>query len=364
MNTIRLKAPLPIVLLFLAMLSSSGGTTLAQGNSKGGGKPKDPPPFMVVDLGEYQSQAWHLTEPDEYGTVLVGGMTWVDGRPEPIFWDVTVDGLFVPSYPGLPPNATEASITDMNELGTITLTTQGAGAGWYRTPGGGYQQLPFSSGWGQAYGLNNFADIAGVVGTVDWTYGALWTLDGDQYLPPLQFDFFYPKDIADNGTMIGRAFNVEADRLEAARAWLDPNGELQVQLLGVLPGTNHSEAYAMSSNGNWVVGRSGSAAFVWSDATGMIPLGTLGGADSRALDVNDFGQVVGWSNPKKGWFTQTAIIWQDGVMADLNEIARTDHRPHLVYATSINNAGHIGGFTRTSRSISDQHGYILIPTSP
>ena len=356
-----------MTLAVILAIAFSAESAIAQGKGKGGGKPKDPPdppPFTVVDLNEVQSQAWALTEPDANDDILASGMTWVGGRPQPIFWDVNTDGSFVPSYPGLPPGATEASITDMNEFGVITLTTQGAGAGWYLMPGGNYQQLPFPAGWGSAYGLNNFADIVGVVGAVEWTDGALWTLDGGQYTAPLQFEFFYPEDITDNGLMIGRAYNAAEDRLEAARAWLDQNNELQVQLLGVLPGTSYSEADAMSSDGNWVVGTSGSKAFVWSSATGMMALGTLGGFESRALAVNDSGQVVGWSNPRKGWYSQTAFIWENGVMTDLNDLAQTDHRPHLVFATCINNAGHIGGLTRTSRRISDQHGYILIPNQP
>jgi probable HAF family extracellular repeat protein len=36
-------------------------------------------------------------------------------------------------------------------------------------------------------------------------------------------------------------------------------------------------------------------AFTWTESTAMVDLGTLGGRDSAAVDVNDDGQVVGWS---------------------------------------------------------------------
>ena len=36
-------------------------------------------------------------------------------------------------------------------------------------------------------------------------------------------------------------------------------------------------------------------AFVWTWRTGFVDVGTLGGAASQALDINDLGQVIGWA---------------------------------------------------------------------
>lgn len=193
----------------------------AQGKGNGGGKPKDPPEpalFTVVDLGEHQSQAWAVSEPLSDGSVLVGGTTWIGAGPQPIFWTVDENGNFFPSYPGLPPGANAAHITDMNDWGMITAWTSGADAGWYLMPGGAYQQLPFADATGFADGLNNFTDIVGGTDFATGWGGALWLFDGSGYPAPMQLDSFAPFDITDDGVMVGNAYNAGADRLEAAAA--------------------------------------------------------------------------------------------------------------------------------------------------
>jgi probable HAF family extracellular repeat protein len=53
--------------------------------------------------------------------------------------------------------------------------------------------------------------------------------------------------------------------------------------------------------------------FLWQNGK-MRDLGTLGGRDSRALDINDRGQVVGWAETPTG---SRGFLWQNGVMASL-----------------------------------------------
>ena len=81
--------------------------------------------------------------------------------------------------------------------------------------------------------------------------------------------------------------------------------------LGFLPATTSSEAEWMSADGSVVVGMSGSEAFRWTLPTGMVGLGFLSGAppgaNSIAYSVSDAGNIiVGSSSSEAG---QQAFRW-------------------------------------------------------
>jgi probable HAF family extracellular repeat protein len=75
-----------------------------------------------------------------------------------------------------------------------------------------------------------------------------------------------------------------------------------------------------------------------------IDLGTLGGGKSAALDINDLGQVVGWSYVADDNRNETrAFSWQYGRMHDLNALIPPDLGWILESADGINNQGQIVG---------------------
>jgi probable HAF family extracellular repeat protein len=145
-------------------------------------------------------------------------------------------------------------------------------------------------------------------------------------------------------------------------------GELQIDPLGVLPGFNWSDADAISSDGTWVAGtcrREGPwQAFRWSAATGMQDLGSLADRNSWAYDVNNAGQVVGMSDLEYGGrYSQAAVLWENGLVFDLNALTDAGNKIHLPLAKGINDAGHIVGIMDISRPVSEQHGFLLIPNT-
>lgn len=84
----------------------------------------------------------------------------------------------------------------------------------------------------------------------------------------------------------------------------------------------------------------GCHAFLWRNGK-MIDLGTFAGARpgvSEPLDVNDHGDVVGWSRTLHG---DHAFVWHDGVMTDLGTLPG-DYRSAAV---AINNRGQIVGWS-------------------
>lgn len=134
--------------------------------------------------------------------------------------------------------------------------------------------------------------------------------------------------------------------------------------LGTLGGTN-SWARSINNNGI-VVGDADTAAFdthafriipvtngdgnkVWFvDANGdgrndlIEDLGTLGGDNSAAMEVNDLGVIAGWSEDTSR--IKRAVIWEDGEIVNLNERLILTTRWSLVEARRINSSGQITGW--------------------
>ena len=73
-------------------------------------------------------------------------------------------------------------------------------------------------------------------------------------------------------------------------------------------------------------------------------LGTLGGANSTALDINDQGEIVGWADTESG--VQHAFFYQGGLMEDIGASAG----PGTSVANSINYVSRVvGTYTEAGR---------------
>jgi probable HAF family extracellular repeat protein len=142
--------------------------------------------------------------------------------------------------------------------------------------------------------------------------------------------------------------------------------------LGNLGGTGHGVGIFAKNlnNQGQVVGWSDLkgdqtfGAFIWSKATGMQPLpGPLpGDVSSGALGINDAGVVVGAS--LNTGFIPTAVIWQNGVngvMTNLNTLIPDGSALQLWTACSITSRGEIIGIA-FSTSDGNFHGYKLTPS--
>jgi probable HAF family extracellular repeat protein len=121
-------------------------------------------------------------------------------------------------------------------------------------------------------------------------------------------------------------------------------------------------AAGYSSNGQTdpIIDGAENNAVVWTPDGQIFNLGTLGGYQSEATWVNDFGQVTGWvENTTPDPFFQNLValgivptgagaqtqmfIWQDGVIERLGTLGGPDS-----YGGFINNRGQITGFSYTS----------------
>lgn len=78
-------------------------------------------------------------------------------------------------------------------------------------------------------------------------------------------------------------------------------------------------------------------AFIW-DNGGMTDLGTLGNVESDAYDINDNGQVVGYSITQ--WGSGRGFLWSNGAMTELGIVAGLNGS---YSALAINNKGQAVG---------------------
>jgi len=334
------------------------------GHNQGGGG--DTAAFILVDLtglpagSSLQSDAHAVSQADGAGQVLVAGNSYTQGEFRVTGWMVAGDGAMTGPVDLGGPDVDPGLLLDLNDSGIVVAGDH------VIVPGDGACALPTMGGVEAAgHAINNLNEIVGSIvfddGVTRQSFGALWVLDPDG-IPgdPISLGGFLPYDVNDLGDMAGEWLG------QPAIASIDAGGNLHVDQLGPLPGHTSGQANAISSDGTWVAGESRGAddteAFLWSAGTGMVGLGRFGGVTSIANAVNNAGQVVGWTDTGGGKHSQTAFLWQNGTMFDLNSLTDTGGKIHLAQARDINDDSHVVGLMGISRPTSESHGFLLIPS--
>jgi len=237
----------------------------------------------------------------------------------------------------------------------LTLTG-GVGTQIFPTVTPGYYQPN-----GVAIGLNNAGQITGSArlsnGQDD--YKALrWSVSNGAQILTGCCDSMWGNDINDAGTIVGVA---QTSANIGNRAFVAAAGSTTA--LSILPGADpeaSSGAVAINNVGQ-VAGLSPTSfsvthAVIWS-ATGVIQdLGTLGGSNSRSIDINDAGQVIG-SSQIAGDAATHFFLWSSGSgMQDLN----TTVNSAITSVVEINAAGQIIGTYTTGGA---SHAFLYTPST-
>ena len=112
-----------------------------------------------------------------------------------------------------------------------------------------------------------------------------------------------------------------------------PSVPLAINNSGQVAGT--TTYYQPPSTDPYQAPQTGSHAILWTQGQPNI-LGTLGGANSYGIALNDSGAVVGYSSTSSG--QPHAFVFQNGAMRDLGTLGG-----EYSYAYGINNAGNVVG---------------------
>ena len=343
---------------------------IAQAKKPGGGGGGETAAYVTIDLlgfdnGDlgYQSQAWFVSERDATDGVAILGSAFerYPGFPEgpayreefPALWNVDGNGTFLePLNLGHTPSG-NLNLDGANNFGEFV------GDAYVHVPGQSYLPLPPLNS--TARDINDFGQIVGYYWVDPSEYagrssvGGLWLLQADGTLSGPQFlDFFDPEVINNYGVMAGYM------QSDPAIAWLEA-GALQVQFASLTGGVAAINDFPIGDPRLTIVGKNSNYGYAWrpfDNATPIIVLGDLGGGESTPFDVNNHGQIVGYSWTKRQG--QQAFLYSGGTMLNLNsQVERSSNL--LQFATAINDAGDIVGFMRIPKPVSEVRAFLLRP---
>ena len=176
---------------------------------------------------------------------------------------------------------------------------------------------------GIAFGINNQGQVVGYSGTCTSVNEAVvWQNDTATALPPLGDPGAIAFEINDFGQIVGQA--IDSNGTPLATLW---QNNTATALGGLLPGD----------------------------------IATF------ATSINNRGQVVGSAfNPNNGASWSHGLLWQDGLMIDLNTVFPASSHLYVVSASNINDSGQIAGmavYMAGPHAGNIVHGFVATPVN-
>jgi uncharacterized membrane protein len=272
----------------------------------------------------------------------------VIGPDVPFLWTPDTGMIDLP----LPPDSYEARADDINNDDQVVglMIHNDYGHRGFIYDDGEYTVLPPvipDSGWSYAMTINDHAQVVGyrsITEEVNPYNAFVWSAeDGFTDLGVMEGPFSSATDILDSGVVVGWT-----GTLGVSQVFLWEDGE--PILLGPVPG-GFSSAPGGINNRRQIAGAGRVEiergrttiwkSFLWEDGSWTI-LSMLPGYDgATARDLNDVPQIVGQSNTTDNPNVHRALLWQQGEVYDLNDLAVLDPTYTIERAFDINNRGQI-----------------------
>ncbi|WP_339382124.1 DUF3466 family protein [Aetokthonos hydrillicola] len=199
-----------------------------------------------------------------------------------------------------------------------------------------------------------------------------WANGVTQELPTLGGIIGAARAINDKSELVGNVATGSGQTTVTAVLWRkDQNGKFILQNLGTFGG---QQSFALNiNNASQVVGQylpeaNKSVPFLWENGK-ETDLGSLGGSTGNALSINNLTQIVGFSNtqpnPTTGQEVPHAFIWENGQMSDLNNLIVGGSGWELTQATGINDRGEIVGYGSYTNELGQKQtrAFLLQPVS-
>jgi probable HAF family extracellular repeat protein len=352
-----------LLVMAIALLAALVASVPAAGASEG------PTRYEIIELGDLGGNATFALDLNERGqvtgnsrtsttTLPLLGFAWTDG-------EMTEIG----TLPGS--NAFSRGYA-INNRGVIVGESGNDRPRAFRWEDGDLTDLGhLGGGSAVAHGINDAELVVGASSNGQTSRPFLWdrgqmrdlgTVAGGDGTPGRAWDVNARGDVVGTSRATGTT--------SQATLWPGPNrrnlGD-PVSLGSLGDGQRFSEAFAVN-NRRQAVGRStvtGSTerAFLWQAGQGLQDLGSLGLNHSRALDINERGQVVGYASSFAGFpgfGVAAAFLWDDGELFDLNDLVDPDSGWELLAAEAINNGGAITGYGRFA---GQTRSFLLVPTA-
>ncbi len=302
--------------------------------------------YTILDLTSF-GDSIHTTDINNNGQVI-GYESLASGGSQAFIWDA-INGM---QDLGTLGGSTSIAF-DINESGQVVgyayLATDNMHA-FIWDPINGMQDLAtFGGASSYACAINNSGQVVGNAGLASGgSHAFIWDpITGMQDLDPLGAASSYAVAINNSGQVSG-------SRGYQAFIWDPINGMENLDTLGESSFVNNI------NDAGQVVGFSFPAAgsyhaFIWDAITGMQDLGTLGGSSSNAAIINEAGQVIGILEPDEMVFH--AFFW-DSIkgMQDLGTLGG-----FYCLANDINNSGQVVGGSLLASG--EYHAFIWDPTN-